>query len=78
MKVSDLFAEIGFKVDTKGLSDFESNMSKIQKTIKGCLSDFKEFAKAADQIARAFASISTMNALSDKGIVVDIGLLQAR
>lgn len=61
MKVSDLFAEIGFKVDSKGLSEFENSMKRIQKTIKSCISDVKEFAKAADQINRAFTSFSLAN-----------------
>lgn len=57
MKVSELFAEIGFKVDTSGLSEFSKAMKGIQETIKSCVSGLKEFAKAAEQINRAVQNI---------------------
>ena len=41
MKVSELFAEIGFKVDTKGLVEFSKTMAAIQKTILDCVSGIK-------------------------------------
>lgn len=57
MKVSELFAEIGFKVDTKGLDEFSKAMKGIQETIKSCVSGLKEFSKAAEQINRAVQNI---------------------
>lgn len=57
MKVSELFAEIGFKVDTKGLDEFSKSMKGIQETIKSCVSGLKEFAKAAEQINRSVQNI---------------------
>ena len=57
MKVSELFAEIGFKVNTSGLSEFSEVMNGIKETIKSCVSGLKEFAKAAEQINRAVQNI---------------------
>lgn len=57
MKVSELFAEIGFKVDTRGLADFSNSMKSIKETIKDCVSGLKEFAKAAEQINKAVEKI---------------------
>lgn len=59
MKVSELFAEIGFKVDTKGLNDFSNSMKAIQETIKGCMAGLKEFAKAANDINKAVEKMKT-------------------
>lgn len=57
MKVSELFAEIGFKVDTSGLNEFSKAMKGIQETIKGCVTGLKEFSKAAEQINKAVQNI---------------------
>lgn len=35
MKIADFFAEIGFKVDTKSLQQFNSSMSSVVNTVKG-------------------------------------------
>ena len=66
MKVSELFAEIGFKVDTKGLDEFSKAMKGIQETIKSCVSGLKEFVKAAEQINRAVQNIKNSYIPSQK------------
>lgn len=35
MKIADFFAEIGFKVDTKSLQQFNSSMSSVVNTVRG-------------------------------------------
>lgn len=66
MKVSELFAEIGFKVDTSGLSGFTKEMSQLQKIIKSSVSGLKEFANVAQQVSKAIRDIRLANAISDK------------
>jgi len=66
MKVSELFAEIGFKVDTKGLDEFSKSLKNISETIKQSVSGLKQFAQQADQIARAAERLRSSYAPSEK------------
>ena len=66
MKVSELFAEIGFKVDTRGLSDFENSMKAIQNTIKSCVDGLKEFTRVAGQIQKAAQAIKSSYVPSER------------
>lgn len=53
MKVGSLFAEIGFKVDQKGIESFSNAMKAFQKTVKDGLKDLREYARAAREISQA-------------------------
>ena len=66
MKVSDLFAEIGFNVNTSGLVQFSKIMDDVKETIKGCVSGLKEFVKAANEINKAVERMKTSYIPSQK------------
>lgn len=59
MKVGSLFAEIGFKVDDKGLKKFSEAMDSFQKSVKAGLNDLKQYAKAAREISKAMREAYT-------------------
>ena len=68
MKVSELFAEIGFKVDKKGLTDFSNSLKLIKQTITQSVSGLEKMAAMAERLANAANTIRSSFSASDKDL----------